>query len=154
MEYYTQEELERFNKSWKQVDDCKLWQKYLDKDGYGTFYFRKKGRRAHRVAYYFVNGPIPDGMVIDHICKKTRCVCIKHLRLITTKENALENSNSLGAINKNKIVCKNGHPFDRKYGKQRYCSICQSIKTKRLRKRIDQKNDWRRRFNSGSICPF
>lgn len=135
MEYITKQELERFNKCIKKVGKCLFWQKHLDKDGYGIFYFRKKNRRAHRVAYYITFGDIPKGMVIDHICRHRNCVEISHLRLITAKQNTLENSNSVGAINAMKTHCKFGHPFDRKYGKQRYCSICQTNKTKRLRKK-------------------
>ena len=135
MDYITQQETDRFNNYWKSVGDCKLWQNYLDKDGYGTFYFRKKPRRAHRVSYFFVHGAIHDNMVIDHICKNRNCVEPTHLRIVTAKENSLKNSNSVGAVNARKTKCSNGHPFDRKYGKQRYCSVCQSEKTKRLRKK-------------------
>ena len=135
MENITQQELDRFNSYWKKSGDCKLWTNCLDKDGYGSFYFRKKNRRAHRVAYYIHNGDIPSGMVIDHICKNRNCVNIEHLRMITSAENTLDNSDSVGARNKRKMFCKNGHPFDKKYGKQRYCSICSSEKTKQLRKK-------------------
>lgn len=132
---YTEQELIRFNNSWIKNKECKLWQKYLDRDGYGTFYFRKKSRRAHRVAYYFAKGSIPDNMVIDHICKNRNCVEINHLKLVTKRENSLGNSNSVASINSRKTHCKNNHKFDRKYGKQRYCSICQSKKAKHLRKK-------------------
>ena len=74
-------------------------------------------------------------MVIDHICKNRNCVNLKHLKLVTIKENVLENSNSIGAINSRKTTCKNGHLFDKKYGNQRYCSICENAKSKRLRKK-------------------
>lgn len=144
MEHWTKEEAERFDSKWKQVSECRLWQSPLDKDGYGSFYFRKKGRRAHRVAYFSYNGAIPDGMVIDHLCKNRSCVAIGHLRLITMRENALENSSSLGAINKRKTMCKRGHPLDRSYGKekrQRYCSICDKAKRVRLAKK------WREEAN-------
>jgi hypothetical protein len=134
MEYITKQESERFEKSYKKVGDCKLWKNYLDKDGYGHFYFRKKKRRAHRVAYFMHYGAIPSGMVIDHLCKNRNCVSIEHLRLITIAENILDNSNSLGAINKRKISCKWGHPLDKKYGRQRYCSVCTKEKSSRLRK--------------------
>lgn len=135
MEHIYQKDINRFNSFWKRVGNCHLWTKYLDKDGYGTFYFQKKLRRAHRVAYFFANGQISDGMVIDHICKNRHCVNPEHLRCITMAQNSLENSRSVGAINKMKEFCKNGHKFDRKYGKQRYCSICQAEKTKRLHKK-------------------
>ena len=131
----------RFNNGFKVVGDCHLWQGFLDKDGYGTFYFNKKARRVHRVAYYFAYGDIPSGMVIDHICKKRNCVNFQHLRCITAKENTLENSTSVGAINRKKTHCKQGHIFDKIYGKQRYCSICSNQKSIRLKKK------WREEAN-------
>jgi mRNA deadenylase 3'-5' endonuclease subunit Ccr4 len=134
----TQEEIIRFNDSYVQEGKCKLWKRYLDKDGYGFFYFRKKTRKAHRVAYFIANGAIPDGMVIDHLCKNRNCVAIEHLRCVTKGQNTLENSSSLGAMNKMKQFCKLGHRFDKVYGtkkKQRYCSICENAKSKRLQKK-------------------
>lgn len=142
MEHITQIEFNRFNKFYKVIGDCKIWQNSLDRDGYGSFYFRKKLRRAHRFAYYSKFGNIKRDMVIDHTCKNRACVNVKHLRLVTKKQNTLENSNSMGAINFKKTHCKDGHLFDKKYGKQRYCSICQSEKTKRLRKK------WKEEANS------
>jgi hypothetical protein len=135
MNRYTASELERFNSKWEQSGDCRLWLGPLDKDGYGTFFFKKRGRRAHRVAYFMQVGDIPEGMVVDHVCKHRHCVAVAHLRAITPRENSLTNSNSIAAKNALRTNCKNGHPFDRQYGNQRYCSICQSEKTKRLRKK-------------------
>lgn len=131
--YYMETHIQRFKSFYKQVGDCYIWQNYLDKDGYGSFYFMKKARRAHRVSYYFKNGSIPKGMVIDHICRNRACVNPDHLRCVTIKENNLSNSMSVGYLNSIKTHCKYGHPLDRKYGKQRYCSVCSSEKTKRLR---------------------
>lgn len=139
MDTYIKTAIDRFNKFFIKVGDCHIWQNALDKDGYGSFYFMKKLRRAHRVSYYFSHGNIPKGMVIDHICKKRNCVNPSHLKAVSIKENSLNNSLSVGAINKAKIICINGHPFDRFYGKQRYCSICQAEKTKRLRKKWAEK---------------
>lgn len=135
MEHITQNEIDRFNSKWTKDYECKLWNKNLDKDGYGIFYFRKKNRKAHRVSYFIKFGSIEDGLVVDHICKKRNCVEVSHLRLVTKSENTLNNSLSVGAINRQKVFCKFGHKFDRKYGKQRYCSICENAKSKRLRKK-------------------
>lgn len=134
MEKFTDSEKERFNSKWIEKGGCHLWQGYLDRDGYGTFFFRKMNRRAHRVSYYYTMGDIPKGMVIDHICGNRSCVKPDHLRLLTPRENALD-GRGIGAINAKKTHCKNGHPFDRKYGKQRYCSVCQTAKKRRLQKK-------------------
>jgi len=138
MDTFTIKESERFTNFTTKQGDCVLWTGYCDKDGYGTFYFRKKQRRAHRVAYYVNFGDIADGMVVDHVCQNRHCVNPQHLRQVTPLQNTMENSKSVGAINKAKTVCKNGHPFDKVYGtvkKQRYCSICENAKSKRLHKK-------------------
>lgn len=139
---YMEQDIKRFQTFYKIINNCFVWQGYLDKDGYGSFYFKQKLRRAHRVSYYLNFGDIPKDMVIDHICKNRACVNIEHLRCISRKQNTLENSRSVGSINKMKEFCKNGHKFDKKYGKQRYCSICSNEKSKRLHKK------WREQSNS------
>lgn len=42
---------------------------------------------AHRYAWERDNGPIPDGMLVDHICHTPQCVNADHLRLATKAEN-------------------------------------------------------------------
>lgn len=138
METIKQSDIERFNNSFIKEGDCHKWIKHIDKDGYGIFFFRKKNRKAHRFSVYLVNGDIQNGMVVDHLCKNRACVNEKHLRVVTKSQNTLENSNSVGAKNKSKTTCKNGHTFDKTYGIkkiQRYCSICENNKSKRLKKK-------------------
>lgn len=47
---------------------------------------------AHRFSYELVNGPIQEGMVIDHTCRERRCVNPDHLRESTIQQN-LEHQN-------------------------------------------------------------
>jgi hypothetical protein len=75
---------------WPKVDksgDCWLWTAEIARSGYGRF--RLDGRRqyAHRIAYELTNGPIPDGLMIDHLCHNLACVNPDHLRPVTNKQN-------------------------------------------------------------------
>ena len=138
---FTPVEAARFRTKYEvQRNGCWLWTGPLDKDGYGTFYLRRKGRRAHRVAWFSLHGEIPAGMWIDHSCGRRHCVNPSHLRLVTPRQSSLENSRSNGAVNARKTHCPKGHPYDRqytsqRYGTQRYCSICEREKKRQLRAR-------------------
>jgi len=129
----TEEEYLRFTNSYvkDEVTKCWNWIKIKDKDGYGRIYFRKKERKAHRVSWYAFNEVVGSDFVIDHVCRNRCCVNPEHLNRTTRRENTL-NGNGVGAINKRRTRCKNGHVFDKTYGKQRYCSICENEKQKRL----------------------
>ena len=69
---------------WSQVDmtgDCWIWQHSISDSGYGRFTNDKGVRvRAHRYSYEAINGPIPDGMLLDHECHNRLCVNPSHLR--------------------------------------------------------------------------
>jgi hypothetical protein len=55
---------------------CHIWQRAINKRwGYGI----TEGRRAHVVAWEAVNGPVPDGMDLDHLCRVRACRNPEHL---------------------------------------------------------------------------
>ena len=62
--------------------------------GHGQFSVNGKSVPAHRVSYEFAHGPIPPGLVIDHICHNPPCVNPAHLRAVSQKQNI---ENQLGA---------------------------------------------------------
>jgi hypothetical protein len=49
------------------------------------------GTTAHRAAWTFVHGPIPEAMTIDHLCHVRRCVNPDHLRAVHNITNATDN---------------------------------------------------------------
>jgi len=81
---------------------CWEWTASVDGSGYGQFRSGGRGQRAHRVAFEDAHGPIPEGMLIDHICANRRCVNPAHLRLANTGQNSqyqsvLRTDNTSGA---------------------------------------------------------
>lgn len=71
----------------RQRNGCWNWTGGTTK-GYGSF--SAVGRKkvyAHRFSWELHRGPIPDGLVIDHLCRNTRCVNPDHLEPVTQLEN-------------------------------------------------------------------
>ena len=66
---------------------CILWTASVNRAGYGQISIDGRGRHVHRYAWQRQNGPIPEGMSIDHVCHNRICVNPDHLRLATTKQN-------------------------------------------------------------------
>ena len=80
------EESFKLNTLW--VGDCLIWTGAVSGDNYGAVSAKGEFIYAHRYAWERVNGPIPEGMLVDHyVCYKHNCVNIEHLRLATHAEN-------------------------------------------------------------------
>lgn len=95
---------------------CWSWGGFRNRDGYGIF-LRNVGVRglttqAHRIAFEYVRGEIPRGLVLDHIeCDNPPCVNPYHLKPATVPENTMRSDRSPCGANSRKTHCKHGHEF-------------------------------------------
>lgn len=114
---------------------CFEWPYAKDRDGYA--YARVGSRasvRVHRFIYESVSGPIPVGLVLDHLCRNRGCVNPHHLEPVSHAAN-IQRGVGLAPLNAAKTHCKRGHPFDadntriRKTG--RACRTCERNRVKR-----------------------
>lgn len=107
----TDADMNRFRARVDETDTCWIWQGSLDADGYGRFSLRGRAFQAHRISYTAAHGSIPEGLVIDHLCRNRACVRPDHLEPVTNAVNILRGV-SFSAVNASKEFCDNGHPFD------------------------------------------
>lgn len=117
--------LDRFFAKVDAEGDCWEWTANKDKDGYGKFRDGDKHYRAHRFVYEQMVGPIPDGLVIDHLCKNTSCVNPDHIEPVTWAEN-LHRGASIQAKHARRRTCPRGHEYDATQGNGKYrkCRTC------------------------------
>jgi hypothetical protein len=88
--------------------DCWAWTAAIKQSsGYGAFQVGGKTRYAHRVAYEFMIGPIPDGLELDHLCGQRACVNPWHLEPVT----GLVNSRRGRQTRATDTHCANGHEW-------------------------------------------
>ena len=80
---------------WSKVEKtptCWLWRGGLHGHGYGQVRWDGRRQKAHRVSYQMFNGPIPDGLELDHLCRTRACVRPDHLEAVTHRTNCLRGS--------------------------------------------------------------
>jgi hypothetical protein len=130
---------------------CWLWTGgMLGNRRYGVMTYNGRRMVAHRAIYMQHKGAIPDGLVLDHLCRVTCCVNPDHLEPVTQAENNRRGISNLilGAKNLAKDRCKRGHLFTNRHftkdGK-RYCPTCRYACTVRWRRAsgMPTRDEWR-----------
>jgi len=87
---------------------CWLWLGNLHRMGYGRLKEGKRVISAHRFAYEYYRGTIPNGLVIDHLCRLPSCVNPWHMEVVTNTVNILRGE-SFSARNVRQNHCIHGH---------------------------------------------
>lgn len=121
-------------------DGCMAWQGSIEKQGYGRFWL--SGKRtvwAHRFSYELFVGSIPEGLVIDHLCRNRGCVNPAHLEVVTSGENTRRGFAVTTALAA-RTVCKQGHVLDeantlRRADGSRRCRTCHRDEVRAWRQR-------------------
>lgn len=95
------------------IDDCWLFEGSRTR-GYGKIRrFRGSMAYAHRVMYEELVEDIPEGLVLDHLCRVPNCVNPDHLEPVTQLENITRGLGTAPALEalRNKTHCKHGHEY-------------------------------------------
>lgn len=115
---------------------CWQWVGATASKGYGRVKYAGRLEVAHRLVFATLRGAIPDGLVLDHLCRNRGCVNPDHLEPVTNRTNILRGQ-SPTALNALKKTCSRGHRFEGEnlgwYRGGRICRECQRVKQRRLR---------------------
>lgn len=117
---------------------CLEWTLYRTAKGYGLTSYRGRTHFAYRIVYELSVGPIPDGLVLDHLCRNPACINVEHLEPVTPRTNLMR-GNTRAAKNTKKTHCKRGHPFSGEnlgitHRGGRFCKTCKRADTNRWHK--------------------
>jgi hypothetical protein len=153
LDYVTPKFTDRF---WSRVDldgptpvhcpelgPCWVWTGARNQvSGYGRVTYRSapgqcRAEYAHRVAYWLIHGPVPDGKELDHLCRNKACARPSHLEPVTHLVNVRRRIPFVAPrtyVQPLREQCRRGHAYsgDNVYtvtikGKlHRYCRACRA----------------------------
>lgn len=94
-----------------QENGCAIWPGMLHSQGYGMTRFHGRSHLVHRLLYEHFVGPVPEGLVLDHLhCDNRACANWAHLSPCSRAANTMRGQ-SPAARNARKTHCSSGHAY-------------------------------------------
>jgi hypothetical protein len=129
--------IERLTRRSTLTDDCWFWDGARNGTGYGCIAIGGKSQLVHRVSYLEHKGPIPDGLVVDHLCHNSDHTCLggptcehrrcwrpEHLEAVSSGVNTARSP----LTGTHRTHCPRGHAYDahntRVHNGRRCCKRC------------------------------
>lgn len=118
---------------------CWISNRVAQPNGYTKMGWRDVCYLTHRLAYEAFVGPIPHGLVIDHLCRQRACCNPDHLEAVTNQVNLLRGEGFV-ANQARRTHCPRGHELvgDNVYRRpgddtRRECRTCRNDYYRRRR---------------------
>ena len=121
--------------------ECWISTRASQPNGYTKIGYRGRTWLTHRLSWYVHREPIPDDLVIDHLCRERACVNPDHLEPVSNRTNLLRGAGFVASQAK-QTTCLRGHPLegDNLYRpparpNKRECRTCRIEATRRSKER-------------------